>query len=41
MNCETCNVELTDDTKCTMCGDDATHCKNHHPGAEGGEAATE
>jgi len=36
MNCDNCSMELNDDSKCTSCPADATHCKNCHK--DGGEA---
>lgn len=40
MNCEGCKTELNDDSKCTSCAVDATHCKNCHvDGAPAGEDA--
>ena len=39
MNCESCSNEINDDTKCTSCAADATHCKNCHK--DGGEDSNE
>lgn len=40
MNCKSCSTELNDDSKCTSCAVDATHCKNCHvDGAPSGDAA--